>query len=160
MLDNTLQGKDISFDMQEQRSHVGRRFLLQVNSSTTSFDPSQPVFIVLLCIIAILSILFIIIIVFLCRVLRIHRELKIPNTPDTTHEEIFANRKDLSNATSPLPRSQHTYVNDISSLSLETTDVNKQNSYLFIDLHSTSSETYPDYKYRQSTNNQIGRAHV
>ncbi|CAF1221329.1 unnamed protein product [Adineta ricciae] len=154
MLDITFQGNDISLDIQEQQSHVGRRFLLQINSSTTPFDASQPVFIVLLCIIAILSILFVIIIVFLCRLLRIQHELRTPDTPSTTPEETFANRQNLSNATSPLPHSHHTYVNDISSLSLETTDVNKLNSYLFIDLHSTSSETYPDYKYRQSTNNR------
>ncbi|UJR13929.1 hypothetical protein I4U23_000934 [Adineta vaga] len=142
MLDNTLQDGQV---------YIGRK-LLQVNSPSTSFNATQPIFIVLLCIVIVLAIVFLIIILFLYR--RFY--LLHKTTFEDPKKEIPIKRVKYPirpNDTSPSPQLQqtvtNTYVNDVSSLSLETMDVNQLHSYLYIDLHSTSSETFSDSFFQQ-----------
>jgi hypothetical protein len=47
------------------------------------------------------------------------------------------------------------YFKDLTLFPSGVIDIKQLNSYLFIDLHSTSSETYPDNVFKQFTNNTI-----
>ena len=66
-------------------------------------------------------------------------------------------QQNLSSNTVPSRRLQQSmldaYLNDLQSFQPANIDVQRLNSYLFIDLHSTSSETFPDNVSKPSTNN-------
>ncbi len=165
------------------------RKLLQTNSSSSSFDASQPSFIALLSIIAILTVALVITIVILCYRYYSPREPELKPRPkkrrrilsEETKQQTTApasvtptsvssfsgrssaqllsdqRRQNVSINTLPSRRFEQSmvdaYLNDLPSFQPATIDVKKLNSYLFIDLHSTSSETFPENISKQVTNN-------
>ncbi|CAF0898822.1 unnamed protein product [Adineta steineri] len=178
-------------------SRYGRQ-ILQDNSSpssSSSFSPTQPSFIALICIIGVLLIGIIVTIAIFCyrhcsyrqnsqKRLKSRRISTDQQTTDHTHlaasitsssasSHSLRSTRHLSSqhhlihtqqqqqqvsslgvSTSTLPsilpsrRLQQSmidaYLNDYKSFQPNTIDPKQLNSYLFIDLHSTSSDTYPD----------------
>ncbi|CAF2643832.1 unnamed protein product [Rotaria sp. Silwood2] len=168
--------------LEVSQSRYGRK-ILQTDSSSSSFDTSQPLFIALLCIISILTLAFVIIVIILCYRYYSHqgRKVKCRHKHDNTYkkkfssqnnqqsivpismtatsaysvrstEHLFSNyyKPDQTSSIDRLPsrRLQQSivdaYLNDLNSFQPSKLDVKKLKSYLFIDLHSTSSETSPD----------------
>jgi len=180
------------------QSRYGRQ-ILQDNSSSSSFNPSQPSFIALICVIAILVLAIVIAITILCYRHYSHRRNskkrhKIRHkfrreSIDQTHlassitpssvssnsirssQRLFPNHhptetpqqtssfgQSISTIPSMIPsrRLQQSimdaYLNDFNSCQPNIIDPKQLNSYLFIDLHSTSSETFPDINSKKYPN--------
>ena len=175
--------------------HFNRK-LLQTNSS--SFNTSQPSFIVLLVIIIILTIAFVTTVIILCCRVYLHRERKLkhrrkrrPDLPTRNHqpipdptsitptpassysgrssEQLLSDQRGQNGSINTLPsrRLQQSlldaYLNDLNSGQPATIDPKQLNSYLFIDLHSTSSETFAHNtrlsSHHTSTDNHSQRPH-
>ena len=170
----------ISFILDISRSRFGRQ-ILQDNSSSSSFNSSQPAFIALLCIIAVLLVAIIITIAILlyrycsqrhkqadifCRSRRISADQAHLTTPSSgssysirstqqlfpaqSHQTTDLHGQSQSTLPSIVPshRLQQSmidaYLNDYNSFHRTNLDPKQLHKYLFVDLHSTSSETYPE----------------
>ncbi|CAF0750634.1 unnamed protein product [Rotaria sordida] len=193
------------------QSRYGRQ-ILQDNSSSSSFNASQPSFIALICVIAFLIVAIIIAITILCYRHYSHRKhskkhnkfRQVLNNQQSTDQRHLASsitpssissysirssqhlcsdnhyptqiqhqqhqqqqqqqqqNSSLGQSISTLPsmipsrRLQQSimdaYLNDFDSFQPTIIDPKKLHSYLFIDLHSTSSETFPDVISKQYPN--------
>ncbi|CAF1066255.1 unnamed protein product [Rotaria sp. Silwood1] len=175
------------------QSRYGRK-ILQTDSSSSSFDTSQPSFIALLCLISILTLAFVIIVIILCYRHYSHQErkFKCQYKPSNKFKKNFSveNNQQLIVPITMTPTSAYSvrstdqlfsiyyepdqtlsidklpsrciqqpiidaYLNDLNSFQPSKLDVKQLKSYLFIDLHSTSSETYPDNMSKEFKNNTI-----
>ncbi|CAF3499563.1 unnamed protein product [Rotaria socialis] len=198
---------DYAFRVKSE-SRFGRQ-TLQDNSSSSSFNSSQPTFIALMCVIIFLLICIVVVITIMCyrhysrknvskRRQRIENKFRnVLNYQQASDQAHLASSITPSSASSySLPSSRHlcpnnrpisiqqkqqhqqnsslgqsistlpsmipsrrlqqsimdAYLNDFDTVQPATADSKQLNSYLFIDLHSTSSETFPDAVAKQYPN--------